>query len=552
MARIVVQNGDYSGTELLLDEFRELLMGRHADCQLSNVFKDIPGVSRRHARVSSDGANYVLEDLGSRNGTLHNGRALAAPSVLRSGDQFTIGGVCMLFVEEEASSRNLEFSTGASLYEAGSICSTINVSRRVEKTDVVLDAPRKFQALVDMLAKMGDSLDTDAVLEGLLDGLLDIFENTQHGFVALRESPEADSVSPRVVRQRNTRVHQEVRISQTIVNRVMSGKTAILSRNAATDERFQHNQSVLSHGISSLMCTPLVNRSGDCLGVIQLETNDTTPFTTGDLEVLASVTPHAAIAVDYARVHAEALQRQAMQRDLTFARQIQRNFLPRRQPQFESYRFFSYYEAAYQVGGDYYDYLELPEGRLGVVVADVAGKGIAAGLIMSKFSGEFKYMLSREESLTAAVAGMNDSLLEETGMRFITVAAIILDYRNHSVEIVNAGHSDSLLRQANGEVVFIDEDVKGTPIGMFPGQQYCSKTIQLQQGDTLLMFTDGLTEATAADNSLYGVDRIVRQVGSKQAGPEELGTELLNDVRRFVGDHPQSDDMCLVCMQRIQ
>ncbi len=163
-------------------------------------------------------------------------------------------------------------------------------------------------------------------------------------------------------------MEERVRISRTIVNQVMASKEAILSADAASDTRFETSQSIADLRIRSVMCVPLIDSEGQPLGAIQIDTLDQRHrFQQDDLDVLASVASQAAIAVDNAQMHENALKQQsASQRDLELAHKVQRGLLPSQPPRWPSnYHFFDFYESANQVGGDYYDYIELPGHRAG-------------------------------------------------------------------------------------------------------------------------------------------------------------------------------------------
>ena len=219
---------------------------------------------------------------------------------------------------------------------------------------------------------------------------------------------------PKAVKYRRHDDTQSVRISRTIVNNVMTSKEAILSADAATDARFDMAESIVDFHIRSMMCAPLIDRDGDSLGVIQLDTLDPrNRFEQDDLDVLVSVACQAAFAVENAQLHEAAMREQAIKRELAVAHEVQRGFLPSARRAIPEYEFFEFYEPANQLGGDYYDYVELPGGRLAVVVADVSGKGISASLLMAKLSAETRYCLASEPSPAAAVGPAQSPLLRQ-------------------------------------------------------------------------------------------------------------------------------------------
>ena len=193
-----------------------------------------------------------------------------------------------------------------------------------------------------------------------------------------------------------------------IVVSVMTTKEAILSADAANDSRFGMSESVVDFHIRSMVCVPLIASNGEAVGIIQLDaTNPPNRFRQEDLEVLVSVAWQAAVAVENAQLHETAMRDQAIKRELAVAHEVQRGFLPSAKPQIPEYDFFEFYEPASQLGGDYYDYIELPGGRLAVVVADVSGKGISASLLMAKLSAETRYCLASEPEPTLVVSRLN-------------------------------------------------------------------------------------------------------------------------------------------------
>jgi serine phosphatase RsbU (regulator of sigma subunit) len=343
-----------------------------------------------------------------------------------------------------------------------------------------------------------------------------------------------------------------MRISRTIVEEAMNSRKAILSADAASDERFGMAQSIADFSIRSMICAPMMGMDGQPIGVIQIDTlNQRSRFTDSDLEVLASVASQAAVAIDNAKMHEQVLAQQALQRDLELARRMQRALLPSKPPQVEGYYFFDYYQAARQVGGDYYDYVPLPGGRLAVVVGDVAGKGVPAALLMARLSADVRFSLASEENPAKAVQQINEGFArQDWGDRFVTMIAAVLNPRTGELLMVNAGHMAPLLRRRDGSVADIGEDAAGLPLGVAPGLEYESYSHRLEPGDVITIFTDGFSEAMNGERELYGLDRLKTQLSSSALNVRDFGQHILDDVHKFVNGHDQSDDMCLVCLGR--
>jgi serine phosphatase RsbU (regulator of sigma subunit) len=345
-----------------------------------------------------------------------------------------------------------------------------------------------------------------------------------------------------------------MRISRTIVEEAMKSKKAILSADAASDERFGMAQSIADFSIRSMICAPMIGLDAQPIGVIQIDTlNQRARFTDQDLEVLATVASQAALAIDNAKMHEQVVLQRAMQRDLELARRMQRTLLPSAPPQVPGYFFFDYYQAARQVGGDYFDYVPLPGGRYAVIVGDVAGKGVPAALIMARLSADVRFSLASEADPAKAIMQINEGFCRrDWGDRFVTMLAAVLNPAVNELTIVNAGHMAPILRRREGAVSELGEDSAGLPLGVAEGYEYESFTHKVEPGDVLTIFTDGFSEAMNNERELYGIERLKTQISSPIGSLVDFGQHILEDVHKFVDGYDQSDDMCLVCFGRVE
>jgi sigma-B regulation protein RsbU (phosphoserine phosphatase) len=227
--------------------------------------------------------------------------------------------------------------------------------------------------------------------------------------------------------------------------------------------------------------------------------------------------------------------------------------LPSQPPQEPGYFFFDYYQAARHVGGDYYDYIQLPGGRHAVIVGDVAGKGMSAALLMARLSADVRFSLASEPDPAKAVQQINEGFARHDWQdRFVTMIAAVLNPTTSELVVVNAGHMAPLLRRRGGAVEEIGEDAAGLPLGVAQGYEYQSYTHKLEPGDVLTLFTDGFSEAMNGQRELYGLERLKELVKSPVGSGANFGPHILEDVRRFVNGVDQSDDMCLVCFGRVE
>jgi serine phosphatase RsbU (regulator of sigma subunit) len=433
------------------------------------------------------------------------------------------------------------------------IMSKMTVSSGSSGLRLEVNTEAKLKALIAISQHLGTTLGLSEVLPKLLDSLFAIFMQADRGFIVLLD-PSTGRLIPKAIKYRRNEDAQTVLISRTIVHNVMETKEAILSADAASDARFEMSESIIDFHIHSMMCAPLITRDGNALGVIQLDTLDQrNRFRQDDLDVLVSVACQAAFAVENAQLHEAAMRDQAVRRELAMAHEVQRGFLPFAAPKIPEYDFFEFYESANQLGGDYYDYVELPGGRLAVVVADVSGKGISASLLMAKLSAETRYCLASEPDPAQAMGRLNRGFCSSGWEdRFVTMVMAVLDPRRHEATIVNAGHLPPLWRHGPRSVQAVAESVTNLPLGVDSEVDYAPCTLPLAAGDSLVLYTDGITEAMNAKDELYGLNRLQTLLGSDVTGVQLLGRRILDDVKRFVGVRTQSDDMCLTCFGRVK
>jgi serine phosphatase RsbU (regulator of sigma subunit)/pSer/pThr/pTyr-binding forkhead associated (FHA) protein len=562
MAVLRILQGEHAG-QLLTLEGAAVILGRHPAC---DIVLESASVSRQHARILNVEGQFFVEDLHSRNGTFLNDMPVTQRQMLKENDELGICDLSFVFHQErpekdELPTIRLEDSAEKALMvdddespsDRSSLLSKMNLPSGSAGWRLEVNSEAKLKALVEIGRHLGQALGLVEVLPKLLDSLFAIFIQADRGFIVLKD-PKTGRLVPKAVKHRRREDAQTVRISRTIVHNVMESKDALLSADAASDQRFDMSESIVDYHIRSMMCAPLVNQNGESMGVIQLDTLDpSNRFRKDDLDVLVSVAVQAAFAVENAQLHEAAMQDQALRRELAMAHEVQRGFLPLAAPRIPEYDFFEFYESANQLGGDYYDYIDLPHGRLAIVVADVSGKGISASLLMAKLSAEARYCLASEPTPAQAVARLNRALcLDVWDDRFVTMVLAILEPARHEVTILNAGHLPPLLRRESGVVEALGEAETGLPLGVDRDVEYSPLVISLMPGESLVLYTDGITEAMNVRDDLYGRQRLLTLLSSDVKHIKLLGRSILDDVKRFVGARPQSDDMCLTCFGRVR
>jgi phosphoserine phosphatase RsbU/P len=564
MALLEYLNGDRAGQRLQLPRQKSIL-GRHPEC---DIVLDQGAVSRQHAQISFLDGEYVIEDLRSRNGTLVNGQLVQTPQPLHDGDEVTICDHLLAFhmdivpaavpvgagaLTEDSDDSAMPFEVaedGAKVGNSSTVMWKIDLTDTHGTARLAVRPETKLRALIEITQNLSRATALEEILPKVLDSLFNIFSQADRGFVVLC-TPEGRLV-PKAFKQRTGQEEEGARMSRTIINEVVKQKQAILSADAASDARFELSQSIADFRIRSMMCAPLVTGEGNVLGVIQIDTLDQrSRFTNDDLDVLASVASQGAFAIDNAQLHEQQLQQQKVQADLNAARQVQKNLLPTAPPTEEGYQFFDFYEAANEVGGDFYDFIVLRDGRVAVVLADVSGKGVAAALVMAKLSAAVRYCLASEPSASKAVDRINENFCSAGWEgRFATFVLALLDPKTNKVDIVNAGHMPPFVRRANGTVEELAPEISGLPLGVTDGITYESAEITLAPGEMVTMFTDGISEALNPANDLYTLQRLQKQLGLGADNATTLGRAILDDVKHHADNRAQSDDMCLVVFGR--
>jgi serine phosphatase RsbU (regulator of sigma subunit) len=565
MASLRVLKGGTPSQLLPLDKDR-IVLGREAkDCDYV-----IPNqaVSRVHAQISVIDGRHVIEDLRSRNKTYVNNKPVDVPTPLNDQDRIKICDFLATYladVVEKAPLPDYLRPPTAEDDEAGPSSSTVQhtIGRMPQQQLLELQPADRLRALLEVATTLAQSMTIDDLLEKVAETLLTTFRQADRCFVITRDEA-SNQLVPRVIKTRRQQPEGSPRFSKTIVRNCLDSQQAYLSEDASSDSKLALSQSITDFRILSVMCAPLVTGE-KAVGVIQLDSQDRSKkFNQEDLKLLMGVANQASVALDNARLHEASVARERIQRDLELGESVQRAFLPQRLPEVEGYQFFAQYKSALTIGGDYYDFVPLPDGKLAVLLGDVAGKGVPAALLMAKLSAEARAaMITAGGNPVKGVATLNDSLAQlfTSGRmdRFVTLTAAVLDPAENTVTVLNAGHMPPLLfcPSSNTLVDAIDADLGGPPLGLVEGYEYGAAQITLQPGDSLLLYTDGVTDATNAQNQAFAMKGIRDAILDESLAisgpcrPDAVGRQLLEAVRRHSAGRPQNDDIAVVCFGRL-
>ena len=536
-----------------------VVIGRHPDC---DIIIDDASVSRRHARIASENGVYFIEDLASRNGTFLNNSSVHQSTRLFDGSEINICDVHFKFHIEENSAFHPPRPTIENEYseinaveleddpnaDQSFIVSQLDVPSHLDSVSKHVNAETKLKALMQIAKALSESVQRNEVFSNILGCTFDLFQEADRGFIILKD--ENGRLVPFGTRTRASN-EERLRISKTIVNLVMESKRPLISHDAAEDGRFDMSQSIADFRIRSIMCAPLINNEGEAIGVIQLDTlKNKVAFEEKDLEILVTVAMQASLAIQKVNLIDEVVKNRKIEDDLKLAHEVQQAFLPQKRPNFGDYQFYSFYRATHQVGGDYFDYIPIDEDRIAIIVADVVGHGIAAALLMAKVAAESRFALGQSKDAAAAMVSINEKLSGLNVDRFATALIGVLDKSAHTFTYANAGHLPPIVRKTDGDVSIVDGH-SSLPVGVLDETTYQPTTLNLLDGEVLVLFTDGINECMNSSGEMLGIQPLLKQIKTSQTkSPAAIGKEICQITNRHLEGTVAHDDICLVCFGR--
>lgn len=543
MPFLVVVKGPTVGQRFELKKGTNVI-GRNPEC---DIVLSVSAVSREHAKIIWKNNRFFLEDLKSRNLTILNEIKVEAdkPMPLGQGDKVKICDFLCEYVDETIpvfqKSEEEESGTVVSSVQAGAGSVNVLAAQPAERLRLLLEVTNSLSRAVEVVA----------LLPKILEGLFQVFRQADRGFFIVQDA--GGHFVPKAIKTRREKDESSARFSKTILKKCMDNAEALLIEDAAQNEQFQMAASISDFKIRSIMAAPLVSSDGEVFGIIQVDTQDRNrKFTQDDLQLLMAVANQAAVALDNVKLHENLNLQQKTAREIELAVEVQKCFLPNSVPQQPGYDFFAHYKAAREVGGDFYGFLKMTEGRLALSVGDVAGKGVPAALLMARVSGDVNLAVLSEPDAAHAVMRLNH-LFHQAGIsdRFVAFLLCILEPATGVVTLVNAGQVPPLLRRADGTVEeYVADDKNGLPLGVMEDFAYEAVQVTLNPGDCLLMCTDGITDANSLKKEQFGKERLLStmKLGSKDA--PALGQAVLRSVEQFATAPEQFDDMTLVCLSR--
>jgi len=331
-----------------------------------------------------------------------------------------------------------------------------------------------------------------------------------------------------------------------------TGKTVNL-KDAWKDKRFFSGFDLRTgFQTKTMLCMPMRDRKGKTIGVFQIMNKHSGVFRKEDERFLEAFSVHAALAIENARLHQDIVEKERIEKELEIAGHIQRRLLPKELPPPSGYEVEAVARPTKLVGGDYYDFIPLADGKYFVMIADVSGKGIPAALLVSTLHASLHAYIDGVTDLAHLAGRLNRVVHDNTeAERYITLFMAILDPQKGTFAYVNAGHCFPFVVRSQ-QVAITPLPSTGLPLGMFEGVQFEQGTHKLEPADFLVLYTDGVTEAMDKSFEEYGESRfhqaMVGQIGQSAGG--FLGG-IVADVEKFVAGEPQSDDLTMMVLKRV-
>jgi serine phosphatase RsbU (regulator of sigma subunit) len=531
-------------TRVLALTGKPLSLGRSPDNDLA--YPNDARLSRWHLRFDPQPAGWLVTDLGSKNGTLLNGVRLASPAQLNPGDRIQAGQLMVDFAANLPVARPPIFDETEQPLRPDMTFAV--------RLDTILQtpggpgpafghddaAPRRMAALIEAGRELAGHRPLDELFPLILQ-LAAKAVGASRGMVITRSG---GVLTPRAV------MGDGLKVSRAVTEQVLGDRTSMLVRDTGADQALAGSMTIVAQRVKSLMAAPLQTKD-DVIGLVYVDSPGIVrDFTPEDLNLLTVMANIAAVRLEHARLTEIEQAEKIMARDMEQAAEIQRSLLPAETPSLGSFEIAAHTIPCRSVGGDYYDYVWAPDGRFVFVVADASGKGVPASLLVASMQARLLTLIEEGLPLGEMAARLNRGLTAKCpGNRFVTVFIACLDISTGEIEYTNAGHNPPLLVRASGEVETLDTG--GPVMGLIGVAPYCSARVQMNPGDLLVAFSDGVTEAVNTAYDEFSDQRLERLSLELRACPANAIVDAIcAAVEQFAGQMPQADDITALALRR--
>src|SRR5262245_142265 len=524
----------------------EVLIGRKSD---ADVVLNNQHVSRHHAKLVKTADGYVLQDLGSTHGTFVN-ESRVEHHVLRHGDKISVGKDRIdlhYYVGESKPAKAAPKTDTTQIFERSLMDLGVVLpsgSSDLEKISCILDFQYQWEQLFT----------PDTAFQKILESALKI-SGAERGFILVREGNNFGYTAGLDSHGRNLSL-SHFKTSHTAVDDVVETGAPVFMVEGL-DNRYKEQASIVAMNLRAVACLPLMGIPSQAdkpsiLGILYLDSTKRMHSLSGlDQRILNKLAVEAGNVLERVEMIKSIEQRKKLEQELTLAEETQRSLLPQALPQVPNLNIHAFSKPTRYVGCDFYDSVELETGEVFGVLADVSGKGVSASLLSSMLLGCLQMQLRAGLALDEAVARLNRFLCEKSSAsRFVTMFVFTMKSDGRG-RYISAGHNPTYVyRAATRE---IEELVSNNMIvGAFPFATYDAAALELNPGDTLLAYSDGLTEAENPRGEMLGEDG-VKQVIRAQAptGSKQLEQKLLETIQNFTAGRSLTDDITIILVERV-
>jgi len=410
---------------------------------------------------------------------------------------------------------------------------------------------RDLQELLEISKAMSIEKDFDRLIDLIVDAANRVME-AERSSLYIYDAQE-NELWTKIAHQTD---RFRVKMGQGIAGGVADGRQIMNIPDCDKDDRhFKGIDKKSGFHTKNILCGPLIDHEGKLIGVLQLLNKKMPPycFTRYDEDLLAAFSSHIAVMLEQAQLVEEHVEKLKLEHDLKLAREIQQGLLPKKTPELERFDVHGWSEPCDETGGDYYDYVPMADGRLGLVIADVTGHGIGPALLMAGARASARAVAQIGGTIDQLLFLVNNLLSEDLGGgRFVTLFWGALDQKGGCLEYSSAGHGHTVILHAADDTL---EELESTapPLGIMKGIEFpVGKTCTLKPGDVFLMTTDGIEEAMNPSSEEFGREKLRELLRASAGGSAEAITRTIRDaVTEFMAGADQRDDLTMVVVKAL-
>ena len=530
----VIERIEHNAVTARVEVGKRLVFGRSEEC---DVVIENRRVSRQHAEIVYRSDRYMLTDLRSSNGTYLNGIEVTGETALSVGDTIEIDEHEFLFTD----------IASPSLVE-----SPTNILHSMPTPDPGNPSASRLQAVMAVAASISRSLTPEALFTDVLRAVMNVFRDANRAFILTPDASDVLRIRGRQTRFEDDNALARAPVSKFVAEKVMTSGQAMLSLNAPDDPALDPSASVRDLQIASLICAPIPSSTSNVQGVIYVDSfADGPAFDKEALKMLATIATIVGQFVENAQLHETRLRAEILQREMLVAQNVQQMLIPHHSPEIPGYSLQHEYQPAGVLAGDYIDYFSLDDGRFVIAIGDVAGKGAPAAIMMARMHSAVRLILRSGVEPGRAIGLLDKTIAESNdSMMFATFAVVILDPETHEITFVDAGHPPAIRRRGDEVGECFDRAQKGIVLGLGGTHTFQTTSLKLEPGDSITLFTDGVTEARDASRDLFGDQRLVDAIASAADEAEAIRDMIVQRVSEFQDDSSAPDDMSIVVLQR--